>query len=670
MEAVAVHAVGVGHASRERIEIELDDRFDGYTTTYSDDAEAALAALEEDSVDCVVCTPSVHDGDVLGFRSLARERGSTASFVLFDGERAAALDAPATVETSSAAEPVTSLVDRVVAAVAPESDASTAQAGPLTLDPERLQPFADAMPDPIYVLDGDRRFALVNEAFLEYVDADRGALLGTGVDDFLGRDEYDASQSDLEAVRTGEQSRASLEVSLESDGELERVTEANVGVQRDDDGTYAGSVGILRDVTERIERERELARYEAILETTPIGIFAVDENGTMLWCNEAYPRPFHFTREELIGAPFSRIIEAGYYDGSDLEEYFDRVRHLLSSENDDDRLKYTERIVDVDGNARIFEVTLGLLPLEDGEFAGSVQAFREITEERRYRRELERQNQRLENFASFVSHDLRNPLNVAQGYLDLLAEDTDDERVEELAWSLDRMEELIGDLLTLAREGKAIGETEPTSLEAIARRSWETVDTPEATLVVDGDATIEADPDRLQSLFENLFRNAVEHGSTSPRSPSAREDAVEHGSTSPPSTASQEDVLEHGVEEEDGGVASAADGPGLTVTVGSLDTSDVQRDEGGAPAATTGFYVADDGVGLPTDEDGQVDQSLFEVGYTTNESGTGFGTGIVKEIVDAHDWSITAGESEAGGALFEIRDVRSVNKPEVDADND
>lgn len=636
MEAVAVHVVGVDHADRERIDAELDDRLDGYTTTDSDDVESALAALEEASVDCVVCTPSVHDGDVLEFRSLARERGIEAPFVLFDGERSAVLDAQAAVGTAPAAEPITSLVDRVVAAVAPGAESSIAQAGPLALDLERLQPFADAMPDPVYVLDEERRFALVNEAMLEYVGLDRGSLVGTPVDEFLDRDRYDTSQLDLEAVRSGEQSRASLEVSLESDGGLERVTEANVGIQRDDDGTYAGSVGILRDVTERIERERELARYEAILETTPIGIFAVDEDGTMVWCNQAYPRPFHFTREELIDEPFSRIIEAGYYEESNLEDYLERVRHLLSSDNDDDRVQYTESIVDVDGNTRIFEVTMGLLPLEDGEFAGSVQAFREATEERRYRRELERQNRRLENFSSFVSHDLRNPLNVAQGYLDLISQDYDDERVEELAWSLDRMEELIGELLTLAREGKAIGETEPVSLAAIVRESWDVVETHGATLDLDGDLTIDADPDRLRSLLENLFRNSIDHG----------------------------------IEEGDGGAASAAADPVLTVTVGPLDSSDFPSGEPRAPTETTGFYVADDGTGLPTDEDGGVDQSLFEIGYTTNESGTGFGMGIVKEIVDAHDWTITAGVSEAGGALFEVRDVHPAHSPVDDADGE
>jgi len=48
---------------------------------------------------------------------------------------------------------------------------------------------------------------------------------------------------------------------------------------------------------------------------------------------------------------------------------------------------------------------------------------------------------------------------------------------------------------------------------------------------------------------------------------------------------------------------------------------------------------------------------VFDAGYTTSEDGTGFGLPIVKEIVEAHDWSIAVTESEAGGARFEITGV-------------
>jgi PAS domain S-box-containing protein len=127
-------------------------------------------------------------------------------------------------------------------------------------------------------------------------------------------------------------------------------------------------------------------------------------------------------------------------------------------------------------------------------------------------RDLARQNERLSEFAGVVSHDLRNPLTVARGYLAML--DGDDELLSRIDDAHRRMDALTDDLLSLAREGKVVGETEPVALADAARRAWSIVETADATLAIETDSTIEADPDRLVELFANLYRNAVEHGGT------------------------------------------------------------------------------------------------------------------------------------------------------------
>ncbi|MFB6171221.1 MAG: sensor histidine kinase [Haloarculaceae archaeon] len=235
--------------------------------------------------------------------------------------------------------------------------------------------------------------------------------------------------------------------------------------------------------------------------------------------------------------------------------------------------------------------------------------------------ELARQNERLEQFASVISHDLRNPLNVAAGRIDLAREDCDTEHLGAAAHALDRMETLVSDLLALARQGRPIDERERLALSTVAERAWQMVETGDATLTVERDGTLEADPDRLQQLFENLFRNAVEHGSTG--SLPTADDAVEHGSTS--SRTASDDGEERG----DGGVA---------VRVGTCPG---------------GFYVADDGQGIPESERGDV----FASGYSTATEGTGLGLAIVDEIAEAHGWTVTATESAAGGARIEVDGV-------------
>jgi signal transduction histidine kinase len=245
---------------------------------------------------------------------------------------------------------------------------------------------------------------------------------------------------------------------------------------------------------------------------------------------------------------------------------------------------------EVDGEVRSLLVSANQFAVGRTQ-VGRLLLFSDVTESERHRRELERQNERLEQFASVVSHDLRNPLNVAKGRLDLARQGRDDDNLETVAQALDRMESLVADLLALARQGEAIGDTEPCSLRAVAEEAWANVDTDHATLRVADDRTFAADRTRLVQLFENVFRNAIEH---------AGEDA--------------------------------------TVTVGATEA---------------GFFVEDDGPGIPDDQRDRV----FEPGVTTTDGGTGFGLAIVASIASAHDWTIRAAESESGGARFEVGGV-------------
>jgi signal transduction histidine kinase len=266
---------------------------------------------------------------------------------------------------------------------------------------------------------------------------------------------------------------------------------------------------------------------------------------------------------------------------------------------------------------------IGLYDARQEQYRDALEAERAELEARE--QELERQNERLDHFASVISHDLRNPLTVATGRLELLQEEHESEHIEAVTTAIDRMDTLIDELLTLARQDKSIDDTEPVSLASVADRCWTMITAPEATLAVEDDPTVIADASRLQQLLENLFRNSVEHGSTGSRTGS--DDSVEHGSTS--NRLQADDSVEHG-------------GDGLTVTVGALPDG-------------SGFYVEDDGRGLPEDD---VDR-LFDPGESTSADGTGLGLAIVDGIVDAHGWEISATESDAGGARFEITGVET-----------
>lgn len=215
-------------------------------------------------------------------------------------------------------------------------------------------------------------------------------------------------------------------------------------------------------------------------------------------------------------------------------------------------------------------------------------------------RELHRQNERLEEFASIASHDLRSPLNAASGHLEAAQSEFDSEHLTHIAEAHDRMNTLIEEFLTFAQAGERAISWDAVDLVSLADRCWAEVATTEATLVVDTDQTVLADIGLLRQLLENLFKNAITHG-----------------------------------------------GPDVTVTIGDIDD---------------GFYVADDGPGIPEAKR----QNVFELGYSTAADGVGFGLSIVNELVEAHEWEIDVTESADGGARFEIIGVeRSANSERV-----
>jgi signal transduction histidine kinase len=217
--------------------------------------------------------------------------------------------------------------------------------------------------------------------------------------------------------------------------------------------------------------------------------------------------------------------------------------------------------------------------------------------------ELRRKNERLDEFASIVAHDLRNPLAVASGYASEALKREELVHVERTVTALDRMDSLIGDVLTLARQGQVVADPTTIDLEGVVRRAWDGVETDGARLVVeDSLPVVDADEDRLQEVFENLFRNSSEHGFEDDRAASGGEPLTDDG---------------------------------LTVTVGSIEG---------------GVFVEDDGRGIPDDERAAV----LDPGYSTAADGTGYGLYIVEEIAAAHSWQVTVTEGRDGGARFDV----------------
>jgi len=161
---------------------------------------------------------------------------------------------------------------------------------------------------------------------------------------------------------------------------------------------------------------------------------------------------------------------------------------------------------------QIYEVRSAPIRDDAGTVVAGLYITQDITEKRRRKQELKAQNERLEDFARIVSHDLKNPLSVALANIEMARVDYEFEQLDKIEAAIQRCNRIIEDVLTLAADGTDIHELEPVGLDSVARDCWETVATKDATLDIETDQTIRADRSRLRQILSNLMRNAVLHG--------------------------------------------------------------------------------------------------------------------------------------------------------------
>jgi PAS domain S-box-containing protein len=406
---------------------------------------------------------------------------------------------------------------------------------------DRLAALFRNVPDPAVSLgfDGDRAvIQAVNPAFEDVFGYAEDDAVGEDIDELVApADEREDARAVNRSARRGESFHTET-TRRTADGELREFLLHVVPVERSpgNPGAYA----IYTDITDRKRREQRLGA----LHESARDLMAADDATDVCECAVA-------AASDTLGLPVTgvHLLEDGrlepvawtdatgeLFDGppptydADDEDVWGafadgegRVFTDVSSENVEQSVAIESVLVIPLGDWGVFiSVARSTDAFDDqvvdlaGVLAATVETALDRTgRERTLRereRELRRQNERLEEFASVVSHDLRNPLSVAQGNLDLAAQTGEEAFFEKVETAQDRMESLIEDLLALARGGQVTGEPEPVSLPEVARRAWSTVDAPVAALDVGGDADLEADVDRLVQLLENLFANAVEHG--------------------------------------------------------------------------------------------------------------------------------------------------------------
>jgi len=245
--------------------------------------------------------------------------------------------------------------------------------------------------------------------------------------------------------------------------------------------------------------------YRRLIESaTDNALFKLDVEGTITMWPRVAQDLYGYDPEEILGQPLE-ILNA------------DRER---SPPPTDETLNCATRgTVEISGwqeraDGTVFwgNLTISTLETADGSSDGYVVVCRDETEQKQYERMLERQNDRLKEFTDILSHDLRSPLNVIEGRMELFRDDRSERHLEEIEKTTNRMGHLVEDLLRVAEQGQVVEDPEPVQLRFIVETAQEGVFTEEAGYLYVDIPRIMADRHRLIQLFENLFRNAIQHG--------------------------------------------------------------------------------------------------------------------------------------------------------------
>ena len=402
----------------------------------------------------------------------------------------------------------------------------------------------------------------------------------------------------------------------------------------------------LADERDRIENERDrLAvdrnRLDAAFKSLPVPALRyelVDDRAVVRAVTDRFTDTFDVDRAAVVDSGIGDADDVSSTDGTDRETTVppgleDRAPTLFDAVRSTEQRQFVSRRETVDG-IRTFRLSVAPCStaadrestddtVEAGDdLAEGIVVYTDVTDTNRMERELAAVEHRLETIAQLVDEDVRTPLNVARGYLELAAETGDREHFDEIDDAQERLLALVKQLLTIARRDHVLVDTEPVALHDVARRAWVVVETGDARLVTEENLVLEANKNRVQELFEHLFR-AIVHG----------EETTEHDGTGPEWDADGGTI-------DDEAVTRITDEQ-IVVSVGTADD---------------GFYVTGRWDGANRTITGV--KSGAGLGRLATCDGAGFELGPVERIADAHGWDIGIAEDDDRIA-FAFRGVES-----------
>jgi len=448
----------------------------------------------------------------------------------------------------------------------------------------------EASMDGMAILDDDGEYVYVNQAHVDvYGYDDEEDFLGNTWH-FLYDDEVERLEDEVMSTLFEEGEWRGEATGLRADG-----TEfpQDLSLTFLEDGNI---ICVVRDITERKEREKELERYEAFVENSSDMITLLAEDGTILYQSSSVTEMLGYGQDETVGDLSFDYVHPD--DRAHVAEMFSSLVNQESKRKEDVEFRFRHA-----DDSYVWLEAVGV-DKTDTDVGGVVVNSRDMTERRKRERKLEEQKEQIEFFNSLLRHDLLNSMTVITGNANLLLEeiDEDDERRKYAEKILEKSKDIEGLTKRVRSVLSRLTEEAPTELssydisQVLEDRLESLVEAyPDAEYTADlpQTAPVVAD-DFLEDVIDNVLINAVEHN------------------------RSEEPRVE--VEAETG------------------------------PDTTT-VHVADNGSGIPDDKK----ESVLSKGERgSGSSGLGFGLYFVNSMVSEYGGNVSVRDNEPRGAVVSI----------------
>jgi PAS domain S-box-containing protein len=284
-----------------------------------------------------------------------------------------------------------------------------------------------------------------------------------------------------------------------------------------------------RDITEIREVSRVRNYLATVVKQSNEAIYIQDENGSIISWNEGAEKIYGYTEEEVIGMKIWNITPE-YLVTETLERLKTIIEGGKAISIETKRITKYGKVIDVVYSASVLsdpDSQMKSVAITERDITQQKKADEQIhklnAELQKSVEQLQSSNKELESFSYSISHDLRAPLRVINGYAQVLKEDFGEKlkaegnrQLDVIRSNAENMGCLIDDLLSLSRLGRKAVEVSLVEMNAMVKNVLEDFNATaphQASVHIEKLPAAYADPSLLRQVWVNLISNAIKYSS-------------------------------------------------------------------------------------------------------------------------------------------------------------